>query len=455
MRIKQILVTNLFGVFEYVIPLNMEEHITIIHGKNGVGKTTLLRLINSFFQLRYSELRAIPFSNLKIGFNNDDNIKVNKANKETNKKGKSDSDERNRLTFYFENQSNNNIKEFSPDFIIKEEKRRALNAVRVIEDIIPGLERIGVRKWLYIPTREELSLEEVLERFSEVISEDNFITPTANWLKELTNSINVRFIEYQRLLNSKYNNQNFKRYGRQFRSPLMSPSVASYSEELADNIQTKLTEYGTLSQSLDRTFPARVVQQKQLPELTDEELRQKVNELEEKRSKLIEAGLLNRDEDPNFQIQGYIDESTKKILSVYIEDVDKKLSVFNEIARKTDLIKRIINEKFSYKQINISKNKGFTFTTDDGNSLSPTNLSSGEQHELVLLYELLFKVKPNSLILIDEPELSLHVEWQVQFLKDLQEITKLSNIDVLIATHSPDIIHDRWDLTVELKGPGE
>jgi len=30
-----------------------------------------------------------------------------------------------------------------------------------------------------------------------------------------------------------------------------------------------------------------------------------------------------------------------------------------------------------------------------------------------------------------------------------------SNIDVLIATHSPDIIHDRWDLTVELKGPGE
>ncbi len=235
----------------------------------------------------------------------------------------------------------------------------------------------------------------------------------------------------------------------------MSPSVASYSEELADNIQTKLTEYGTLSQSLDRTFPARVVQQKQQSELTDEELRQKVNELEEKRSKLIEAGLLNRDEDPNFQIQGDIDESTKKILSVYIEDVDKKLSVFNEIARKTDLIKRIINDKFSYKQINISKDKGFTFTTDDGKSLSPTNLSSGEQHELVLLYELLFKVKPNSLILIDEPELSLHVEWQVQFLKDLQEITQLSNIDVLIATHSPDIIHDRWDLTVELKGPAE
>jgi predicted ATP-binding protein involved in virulence len=85
--------------------------------------------------------------------------------------------------------------------------------------------------------------------------------------------------------------------------------------------------------------------------------------------------------------------------------------------------------------------------------LSPTDLSSGEQHELVMLYELLFKVKPNSLILIDEPELSLHLAWQVQFLKDLQAIIKLADFDVLIATHAPGIIDDRWDLTVELKGP--
>ncbi|MEC4867623.1 MAG: AAA family ATPase, partial [Jaaginema sp. PMC 1078.18] len=102
--------------------------------------------------------------------------------------------------------------------------------------------------------------------------------------------------------------------------------------------------------------------------------------------------------------------------------------------------------------------KGFVFSTRYNNSLTnskqllPTELSSGEQHELVLLYELLFKVEPNSLVLIDEPELSLHVGWQVQFLKDLQEIVKLANLDILMATHSPDIIQDRWDLTVELKG---
>jgi len=44
--------------------------------------------------------------------------------------------------------------------------------------------------------------------------------------------------------------------------------------------------------------------------------------------------------------------------------------------------------------------------------LKLTDLSSGEQQEVVMLYELLFCVQPGTLVLIDEPELSLHVVWQ-------------------------------------------
>ncbi|MGB3693155.1 MAG: AAA family ATPase [Spirulinaceae cyanobacterium] len=206
----------------------------------------------------------------------------------------------------------------------------------------------------------------------------------------------------------------------------------------------------------------RVVKQQPSVDLTDEELRQKLNKLESTRSRLIEVGLLDKEEEAEFQIQAQdIDESTKNALSVYVEDVEKKLNVFAETARKIDLLRRIINKKFaySYKEIKFSKDKGFIFATlyDDSSTeakkLSPTDLSSGEQHELVLLYELLFKVQPNSLVMIDEPELSLHVGWQIQFLEDLKEITKLADLDILMATHSPDIIQDRWDLTVELKRP--
>jgi predicted ATP-binding protein involved in virulence len=55
MRIKQISITKLFGIFDHVISLNLDDRITIIHGINGVGKTSILGLINGFFSGQYSD----------------------------------------------------------------------------------------------------------------------------------------------------------------------------------------------------------------------------------------------------------------------------------------------------------------------------------------------------------------------------------------------------------------
>lgn len=68
----------------------------------------------------------------------------------------------------------------------------------------------------------------------------------------------------------------------------------------------------------------------------------------------------------------------------------------------------------------------------------------------MLLYDLLFLVRPGTLVLIDEPELSLHVLWQKRFLPDLLAITSIANLDAIVATHSPFIVGDRQDLEVPL-----
>ncbi|MGJ5672561.1 MAG: AAA family ATPase [Nostochopsis sp.] len=454
MQIKQISVSGLFGIFDHVIPLNMDERITIIHGPNGFGKTAILRILNSFFNSRYSELRAIPFREFQVEFDNSSSVEIIK-----NANNPEDLEKSN-IVFNF----------YTPDsdtasFSLKRVKisREIDIPSSILDDLIPGLERIASRKWLYLPTKETLSLEEVVERFDYLLPSN--LLPLnlrsqeePKWLRKLKNNIHIRLIESQRLLNFVPSHSSRTYRG----TSSMLSTVSAYSDELAKLMQDKFKEYGTTSQSLDRTFPVRVVKQQPSTELTDQQLREQLNELEATRSRLIEVGLLDKDEDSEFQIQPQdIDESTKNALSVYVEDVGKKLNVFAEIASKIDLLKKIINNKFaySYKEINFSKEKGFVFTTcyksplSNPELLSPTDLSSGEQHELVLLYELLFKVQPNSLVLIDEPELSLHVGWQIQFLKDLQEITKLTDLYVLMATHSPDIIQDRWDLTVELKGP--
>jgi len=233
----------------------------------------------------------------------------------------------------------------------------------------------------------------------------------------------------------------------------MIEAVTEYSEELAETIRQKLAESADLSQALDRTFPARLVRQIGQSGITDNELRDRLSALEKQRSRLRDAGLLDKQEDVDFLPSEEIVDYARDVLAVYVQDVQRKLGVFDEIATKTELLKRIINDRFLYKRMTISKENGFIFTAQDGRQLPLTKLSSGEQHELVLLYQLLFKIKPNSLILIDEPELSLHVAWQKMFLRDLQEITKLALFDVLVATHSPQIIADRWDLTVKLRGP--
>ncbi|MFN6529549.1 AAA family ATPase [Nostoc sp. ChiSLP03a] len=446
MRIKQISVSSLFGIFDHLIPLNIDDRITVIHGPNGFGKTAILRILNGFFNSRYSELRSIPFRNFRVDFDDDSNVEIIKNADDSKKIEKN-------FIFTFHN-TNEDIVNFEPKLRPDMENF----PISILDDFIPGLERIAIRKWLYTPTKEILSLDEVLERFNNLLPLDFKSQKEPDWLGKLKNKIHVRLIESQRLLNFVPN----RRSKSDDRTSSMLSTVSAYSDELAKLMQDKFKEYGTISQSLDRTFPMRVVKQQSSPDLTEEELRNQLNELEETRFRLIEVGLLDQDEDSEFQIQPQdIDESTKNALSVYVDDVEKKLDVFTEIATKINLLKKIINNKFSYKEVNFSKEKGFRFTTlynsslSDSKTLSPTDLSSGEQHELVLLYELLFKVQPNSLVLIDEPELSLHVGWQVQFLKDLQEITKLADLDILLATHSPDIIQDRWDLTVELKGLGK
>jgi len=297
---------------------------------------------------------------------------------------------------------------------------------------------------------EILSLKDILERYGDSLPPWHNKTPEIpQWFKEITDSVPVRFIQAQRLLAL---HNDIKKSSEYTDSQAMQLSVALYSTELSANINSKLAEYASLSQSLDRTFPSRVVNQDVQAYLTDEELRGRLSKLEEKRLRLVEAGLLDKDEKGEFQVPTQIDEKTKSVLSIYVEDVEKKLGVFDEIADRIDIFKKVLDPRFQYKKMIISKDKGITFTTLDGSNLSTSDLSSGEQQELVMLYELLFKVEPNSLILIDEPELSLHIAWQEQFLRDLQEIIRLSTFDVLIATHSPQIIYDRWDLTVELKG---
>jgi predicted ATP-binding protein involved in virulence len=442
MQIQQISVTGLFGIFDHVIPLNMADRITIIHGPNGFGKTAILRLLNGFFNSRYSVFREIPFNHFQIVFDSETIIDIVKSLDDSGRKIK--------ISLLL---SDSNSEVFSLDLTTPNTPDKISFPIEILNEII-GLRQVDFNLWLYMPTNEHLSLSEVLDRFEDSLPSSIRLREEPKWLEKLKSDIRVRLIESQRLLNIIPNPS--KIYTG---TSSMLDTVSAISNEIAEIIRNSLTRYGAISHALDVTFPRRLVQRQLSPTLTIEQIRDRLNQLEVNRSRLIQVGLLDKSENSALEIQSpVIDENTKNILSVYVEDVERKLDIFNDVASKLELLKKIINSKFTYKEIDFDREKGFVFKTlynsslSDFDTLSATDLSSGEQHELVLLYELLFKVEAKSLVLIDEPELSLHVGWQVSFLKDLQEVIKLADLDILMATHSPDIIQDRWDLTVELQG---
>jgi ABC-type glutathione transport system ATPase component len=95
----------------------------------------------------------------------------------------------------------------------------------------------------------------------------------------------------------------------------------------------------------------------------------------------------------------------------------------------------------------IDQELGFRVEVDGSpNPLPPTRLSSGEQQILVLAHQILFAAKPKTLVLIDEPELSLHVVWQATFVDDLARMGSVADLSFLLATHSPTLIGGREDL---------
>jgi predicted ATP-binding protein involved in virulence len=452
MQIEKISVTGLFGIFNHVIPINTKEGITIIHALNGFGKTSTLRLLDGLFSSRYAVIQRIPFDRFVVTFDNGDFVEITQEHSDSESKTREIN-----LSLSYSKMSGE-VKKTSLG--LRGNNTKKMELLNDAIDNIPELQRFSPRIWLYSITGERLSAEEVMDRFEDRLPPGirNTISGDPDWLTKLKQHVKVRLIESQRLLNT-VPNRTSRRYAEEL---IMLPTVSTYSEELSSTIKRKLEEYGNTSQLIDRTFPIRVMKHGVGVNSTDEEIKGQLTELERNRSRLIEVGLLDGADTSDLQMpKQKFDDSTKNLLSVYVSDMKEKIGVFDDIIEKIELFRRLVNQKFSYsqKRMNFDKEKGFVFNISNGvendklNPLSPADLSSGEQHEVVLLYELLFKVQQGSLVLIDEPELSLHVGWQKQFLKDLQEVRKLTQINMLIATHSPDIIQDRWDLTVELKGP--
>lgn len=440
MNIDRVRIKGLFDNFDHDLKFGTGERIMLVIGPNGFGKTTTLNLIDILFNHALSSLVYVPFREVDVSFDDGTRLITERLPESNPPRG---DEPPLRLTYHQGGKS----EPFTPLRASVEGKdvRVPLSA---IEDFIPVLNQVGPREWINMETGATLDLADVYDAYWDYFPPEfrPERSSTPDWLEKIRRSVKVRFINTERLTRVSPQDWRHRRSVKSIRT------VSHYSKELAQLIEDSIAEYGTLSQELDRTFPNRLVDKHQRSNGSAESLNEDLDNIDQRRLELQKAGLL-KGEQHGFQIPDleHVDEAQRHVLAVYAQDARKKLAVFDDLYEKVNTFTKIANSRFLHKQVTVSS-EGLSVTRNGDTTLDLEKLSSGEQHELVMLYELLFRTSSNSLILVDEPEISLHVAWQKKWVSDLERVAKLSNFRAIAATHSPEIIGDRWHLTVALHG---
>lgn len=102
----------------------------------------------------------------------------------------------------------------------------------------------------------------------------------------------------------------------------------------------------------------------------------------------------------------------------------------------------MMDELFSETNKKIIRKCNEILFEQDGDTLTPYQLSSGEKQILVILLTTLVQDNEHYTLFMDEPEVSLHIEWQQQLIERIRELNP--NVQIIMTTHSPALIMNGW-----------
>jgi len=394
-RVRRVFVKSLFGRFKHSVELRREERVTILLGPNGVGKTRLLELVAALAQGRIDQLTAVPFEELRVELDDDRVIVVRR-----------------------------NADAAPLDFSLSQHGQQK-------------------ERWVARPKRTPF-------HFMSVPPSQASIVALPEWLRTLFERNPVHLIETQRLV--RWRRHDGKGGDPQDDAQPVSFAVEELADDLANRVADAQSQYAREAQRLEKTYVERLLRPRETTEVSMARVHARLVHLAVQRTRLESLGLLAADEPVSTGPAVNLQPEQVRVVDLFTTDMERKLNVLEPLARSIELLVGSVNAKFRDKKLRLSRTQGLVVECEpDGRPIEVQALSSGEQHELVLLFDLIFRVQKGTLVLIDEPELSLHPEWQMQFVDDLMTIAQDRQFDVLLATHSPYIVGTRSDLCVALR----
>lgn len=123
-----------------------------------------------------------------------------------------------------------------------------------------------------------------------------------------------------------------------------------------------------------------------------------------------------------------------------------KQDVINE--SKTNFME-VVNNLLQRKELVVNDRNELVVKTQSGKNFHPNHLSSGEKQLLIIFGEALLQKSEPHIFIADEPELSLHIEWQESLVRSLKILNPYAQM--IFATHSPDIVGTYQDSVIRIE----
>lgn len=389
MKIKALKIYGMYGYMDKEIYFNDDENYLV--GINGSGKTTIIKILDSFLRKDFTFLEKNTFKDIII--ETDDNLY---------RMYRTSTIDNSEIKFYIFDEKfststkNNYINDRKEEIKALEMKIENLEKNMVLAQDNTQLKTLTIEK---TEKAVEISQEELK---TYVLTPEQTKTYISNF-PFISIGIDKEFEEKNLIIDElkKEENKSFKEKTEIINSLFPIQKV----EFLLQDIGKKFLQFK--SQIMSNKV-------KKINDLTE------IKEKFENTSKSSDLEIL-------IEIEIELERLLKfvEIINNFLEDSYKKLN-FNDVLGE-----------FSFDALN--KEREVIKIIENLNYLS-----SGEKQLIVLFTELYFNLKENTIILIDEPEKSLHIEWQEKFLPALKKIIGpiSDKVQLIIATHSPKLVEN-------------
>ncbi|WP_084499967.1 AAA family ATPase [Brevibacterium album] len=130
-----------------------------------------------------------------------------------------------------------------------------------------------------------------------------------------------------------------------------------------------------------------------------------------------------------------------QILEPYIDSLKSQIESLRPAYARINTFVTGINKFLDRKTLKFSLQEGVRLEGRDGESIPPASLSSGERHLLSLMSQAVLAAGERRLLLIDEPEISLGIDWQRMLLPELLKCSQEGSVQFIVASHSVQVMN--------------